>query len=179
MRTAVDPEKVSISLLAEIGHMSVLDFVDYQGHFIALRKSFAKLMENAFIDHDFTAWREERFTQFIKQKRDEELERKQQYPTPYVDYLVEERSRQYALFCREHMDSFITFLLSEIEPPLGNPYYQEIACWRQELRSGAYPALEWREHYDFLHKHLSQTSYDLCGMVMGIYLLMLSVKQRL
>lgn len=164
LRTAVDPEKVSISLLAEIGHMSVLDFVDYQGHFIALRKSFAKLMENAFIDHDFTAWREEHFTQFIKQKRDEELERKQRYPTPYVDYLVEERSRQYALFCREHMDSFITFLLSEIEPPLGNPYYQEIACWRQELRSGAYPALEWREHYDFLHKHLSQTSYDLCEL---------------
>lgn len=164
LRAAVDPERVSISLLSEIGHMSILDFVDCQGHFIALRKSFSKLMENVFIDQDFAAWREEHFTQFLKQKREEEFCRKQRYPTPYVDYLTEERSRQYALFCQKHMDSFIAFLLSDKEPPPDNLYYQEIACWRQELRSGAYRALNWREHYDFLQKRLTHTSYDLCEL---------------
>lgn len=164
LRAAVDPERVSISLLSAIGHMSVLDFVDYQGHFIALRKAFAKLMENIFIDQDFAVWREEHFTDFLKQKREEELARKQRYPTPYVDYLVEERTRQYALFCQRYMDSFIAFLLSDTEIPSDDPYYRELACWRQELRSGAHPALEWREHYEFLHKRLLQTSYDLCEL---------------
>lgn len=158
----VDPSKIDPELLASVASFSLSEFFECQGHYVALRSAFSKIVEDIFTEVDFKEWRKLHFAKFLEVKRKEENERKQRYPTPYVDYLVEEQRAQYQDFRRCYLDRFLAYLLSgqgDIENQ--KAYYEALSVWKRELENGAHQALPWYEHYEFLKQKFSDSSIDL------------------
>lgn len=161
-RMVVDPSKFHSDLMDALGGVSLSSFFDLQGHYVALRHAFSKIVEEMFVENDFKAWRKESFSKLLAEKRKQEKERKQRYPTPYVDYLAEERGRQYTDFQKGNLDLFLAYLLSgEGRGEELVAYYDALDVWRKELAGGAHKALPWYAHYMFLKKHLSHFSVNL------------------
>lgn len=156
-RMVLDPQKLTASLLEEIHEVSLFEFTDCQGHYIALKDAFSKIIEEVFYEIDFKQWRKEYGQEFLDKCRKEELQRKQKYPTPYVDYLLKEKNRQFKEFCSDYLDHFLAFLLFNCEEqPNLHPYYEILATWKEELRQGAHKATPWYQHYQFLTAHMPQ-----------------------
>lgn len=167
-RLLIDSERIPVEIFAEVGSMSLSEFSESQGHYVALRSAFAKIMEEVFYAEDFKTWKKEHFSAFLQAKRQEEQERGQRYPTPYIDYLLEERRAQYRAFSRCHLDQFIVYLLSgKGESAQLAPYYSALAAWRAELLGGAHKALPWYKHYAFLQKRALSFPSDLLQFVLS------------
>ncbi|WP_348663562.1 penicillin-binding transpeptidase domain-containing protein [Chlamydia vaughanii] len=159
---AVDPSRLHPQLLSSVSSLSLSEFFECQGHYIALRSAFSKIVEDIFIEVDFKNWRKEHFAKLLETKRKQENARKQRYPTPYVDYLLEERRAQYQDFRCCYLDNFLVYLLSgRGEAKHLKPYYEALSIWKKELESGAHKALPWHEHYEFLSQRFSGSSIDL------------------
>ncbi|EPP36274.1 penicillin-binding transpeptidase domain-containing protein [Chlamydia avium] len=164
----IDPVRVHPELLTSFDSLSLSTFFDLQGHYIALRSAFSKIMESTFVEVDFKNWRKQSFAKFLEIKRKQEKERKQRYPTPYVDYLLEERRAQYQDFRCCYLDKFLVYLFSDADKEDRlKPYYEVISIWKQELESGAHKALPWYEHYLFLRQHLSYFSSHLLHLFLS------------
>ncbi|MEF9519511.1 penicillin-binding transpeptidase domain-containing protein [Chlamydia crocodili] len=166
-RMVVDPSRFHPELLSSIGSFSLSEFFECQGHYIALRSAFSKIVEDIFSEVDFKEWRKLYFAKFLEVKRKEESDRKQRYPTPYVDYLLEEKRAQYQDFRRCYLDKFLAYLLSgQGETEHLKAYYEVLSIWKGELESGAHKALSWHEHYEFL----KQKSFDSSINLMHLFL---------
>ncbi|WP_201456540.1 penicillin-binding transpeptidase domain-containing protein [Chlamydia sp. 17-3921] len=163
LRLVIDPTKVSPNLFLKIHNLSLLEFAELQGRYIALREAFSKIIEEIFTETEFKTWRHEHFAQFLANKRKEEEIKKQRFPTPYVDYLEKERKKQYWAFRKQYLDSFLAYLISgdPFKKEFLNPYYNTLSLWREELSRGAHKALPWYEHYLFLAEHLTPLSKEL------------------
>lgn len=164
----VDPERIHPELLASFDCLSLSAFFDLQGHYIALRSAFSKIVETMFSEIDFKNWRKQSFAKLLEMKRKQEKERKQRYPTPYVDYLLEEKRKQYQDFRYRYLDAFLVYLFSDVDIVEDlQPYYEALSLWKQELGSGAHKALPWYEHYRFLQQHLSYFSSHLLHLFLS------------
>nr|CRI42815.1 Transpeptidase family protein [Chlamydia pneumoniae] len=162
LRLIVDPERFSPVLPSEVHRLSLSEFTELQGRYVVLRSAFSTILEDAFIEVHFKSWRKSEFPQYLAAKRQEEALRKQRYPTPYVDYLEEEKTRQYKMFCQEHLDTFLAYLFSKTPYKEGlEPYYDILDLWINELDNGAHRALSWHEHYLFLKERVSHLSEHL------------------
>lgn len=167
-RLVVDPARVHPDFLVSFDSLSLSTFFDLQGHYIALRSAFSKIVETTFSEVDFKNWRKQSFAKFLETQRKQEKERKQRYPTPYVDYLLEEKRAQYRDFRCCYLDTFLVYLFSDIEMVKHlQPYYEALAIWKQELERGAHKALPWYEHYRFLNQHLSRFSNHLLHLFLS------------
>ncbi|ANH78498.1 Penicillin-binding protein PBP2 [Candidatus Chlamydia sanziniae] len=161
LRLVVDPSRFQPTLSSSVYSLSLSEFSEFQGHYVVLRAAFSKILESIFNETDFKLWRREHFTQYLVSKRKEEVFKKRRYPTPYVDYLEEQRTSQYQLFREEHLDSFLSYLLDKgsCKEDL-RPYYDILALWKEELAKGAHKALPWYEDYLFLYEHLPHVTQD-------------------
>ncbi|BAE81728.1 cell division related penicillin-binding protein [Chlamydia felis Fe/C-56] len=167
-RMVVDPSKFHPELISSVGTFSLSEFFECQGHYVALRSAFSKIVEDVFAEVDFKEWRKLYFAKFLEVKRREESERKQRYPTPYVDYLLEEKRAQYQDFSRCYLDKFLVFLLSgQGETEYLKAYYESLAVWKEELEGGAHKALPWYGHYEFLKQKFSNCSIDLLHLFLS------------
>lgn len=166
-RLVLDPQKLTPALFEDIHEMSLFDFTDYQGHYIALKDAFSKILEEVFYEVDFKQWRKNHGQDFLEKCRKIELQKKQKYPTPYVDYLLKEKNKQYKEFCNHYLDHLLAFLLFDCERQEHlQAYYDMLASWKDELHQGAHKACSWYPHFSFLTTHLQQGGYsqneDLC-----------------
>ncbi|WP_100934449.1 penicillin-binding transpeptidase domain-containing protein [Candidatus Chlamydia corallus] len=165
LRLIVDPARFSLSLPSNVYRLSLSEFVEIQGRYVVLRSAFASILQDAFNEVHFKSWRKTQFPQYLAVKRQEEALRKQRYPTPYVDYLEEEKTRQYKMFCQEHLDAFLAYLFAKTPCKEGlQSYYDILDLWVKELDGGAHRALSWHEHYLFLKERLPNLSQDLCAL---------------
>lgn len=169
----IDPQKIDAELLEKVHDMTLFEFTDCQGHYIALKDAFSKIIEEVFYEIDFKQWRDTHGTKFLDQKRKEELQRKQKYPTPYVDYLFKEQRKQYRQFCAQYLDHFLNFLLFENEEVYSelHAYYEVLSAWKNELNHGAHKACAWYRHYLFFKSGISSEiinhGSELCCVFRG------------
>ncbi|EPP34556.1 penicillin binding transpeptidase domain protein [Chlamydia ibidis] len=167
-RIVIDPKKFNSDLLEEARGFSLSEFIEYQGRYVALRSAFSKIVEDIFYEVSFKQWREKHFPKLLDEKRREEKARKQRYPTPYIDYLLEEKRSQYREFCKCYLDVFLVYLLTgDRKCEHLQPYYDALALWRQELENGAHKALPWYEHYIFLKQKLTNASLDVYQLLLS------------
>lgn len=167
-RLVIDPARIHPEILTEISQCTLRDFIECQGHYIALRSAFSPVVEDLFMEIDFKQWKQENFSQFLEAKRREEKARNQRCPTPYIDYLNEEKKRQYQEFSKHYLDSCLAYLIKDEVVQLNLlPYYESLAVWKQELASGAHRALSWYTHYAYLKTRFATEPYRLLPVLLG------------
>lgn len=164
LRLAVDPSRGTPELFSQLSSFPLLEFTECQGHYVVFREALSKIVEEIFTEIDFGFWRQENFAQFLSGKRKVENSKKQRYPTPYVDYLEEERKIQYAKFREQYLNAFLAYIISGHCSGGMKSYYEALSVWREELLRGAHKALPWHKHYLYLKEHLASSSYNLPGL---------------
>ncbi|SPN73812.1 Penicillin-binding protein H,penicillin-binding protein 2,penicillin-binding protein 2,Penicillin-binding Protein dimerisation domain [Chlamydia serpentis] len=156
LRLIIDPRRFSSTLPPDVYQLSLSQFAELQGRYVVVRAAFSSILQDVFNEVHFKLWRKTQFPEYLANKRKEEALRRQRYPTPYVDYLEEEKTKQYRAFCQEHLDEFLAYLFAQAPCKDGlQPYYDVLDLWINELDHGAHRALSWYESYVFLKERLS------------------------
>ncbi|QVL57632.1 MAG: hypothetical protein KFB93_00735 [Simkaniaceae bacterium] len=96
--------------LNEVKGMSPTKYRDLSQSYVRIKKEVKERVETLYHERIFPRWRNKHFKAYLKEKREEEKERKT-YAHPYTDYLEEGEKKLFAEFWKKHewkfFDAFI------------------------------------------------------------------------
>ena len=143
-RLLVDRERLDSKIFERIQKLSLGDYRLVSGHFFQVEEAVQEITYALFEETLFADWRQKHFKAYLVSMRKKEKAEKRRYAKPYTDYLHEKKRELFDELWEEHRFQWITlFLTGKGEAP----FRDELAAWAQELGSGAYPALPWRDSY--------------------------------
>lgn len=96
-RLAAKKELFSQALLEAVGKQSLSEYHLMRQAAMRIQKNVKAQMEEFFHDHDFTAWRQAHFKEYLKRKRREEKQ-KHTYTHPYTEYLDQVEKKLFQAF---------------------------------------------------------------------------------
>lgn len=115
-RIAVYSPGFSDELIQSIGHLQIKDYLDVRFSALRAQSTVKELIKDVFHKHDFASWREENQAEFLKEKRQQEAEKKT-YARPYIDYLEQEELSMFASFWRKYGHMLTLYCLRGVETP--------------------------------------------------------------
>lgn len=136
-RLLVDGSRISEGLLLQIEKHSLEKERTIQRAKVQVEAALRTQIFAYFSEVVFPEWRKEQFAQFLEEKRQTEKE-KQQWARPYIDYLNEEKNRQFALFWDSVKNPLLIYFLTK-KKIKADLCYESIDPWIQEFSS--------KEHY--------------------------------
>lgn len=96
--------------LKEVKTISPTNYRELSQSYVRIKKEVKLRVENLYHEKIFPRWRKKHFKSYLKEKREEEKERKT-YAHPYTDYLEEGERKLFAEFWKKHewkfFDAFI------------------------------------------------------------------------
>ncbi|MCB1180920.1 MAG: hypothetical protein KDK55_02720 [Chlamydiia bacterium] len=160
-RMLIDSTKFSPHLLELVGDKSLFAYKEDCQNFHSLSKAVRSLSENHFDADLFKQWKEKNFKAYLKEKREEEKEKKQ-WARPYTDYLARAKEILFEQFWEEVKWESMAFLLTGdlrfLKGETLASYKQILLIWRRELHGGAHQKLNWVSAYFSLSEWFK--SYD-------------------
>jgi len=144
---AVDPTTFTPFLEELFGQMSLTEYRDVTARFSTTMNALKKLVREIYLEHDFKKWREDHFSEFLIQKRQQEKDSHKRYARPYIEYLEYERTERFNTFWDMHQWELIALFLNQEDAPEMSPYSSILGNWTKELDSGAHQGLDWVYHY--------------------------------
>lgn len=152
-RIAVDEKYFSQELTEYFGKLLLSDYREISARFVSVEQGIREIIQTQYLEHDFKAWRETSFTEFLKEKREEEKKEGKKYARPYIDYLDETQKAYFQVFWEENRWKFIGLLLTGEDQGQSDAYTVLLKSWEKELGQGAHLGLPWVFSYNRL-KHL-------------------------
>jgi cell division protein FtsI/penicillin-binding protein 2 len=131
-------ELFSPALLQAIGAQSLSEYHALRQCAMRLQGKIKSHIQELYHDHDFTAWRQTHFKEYLKKKRKEEKEQ-HKYTKPYTEYLDQVEKKLFNAFWEAYRLVFLHTLISETSPiPLQNyphlhPYLAHLRDLRPDL----------------------------------------------
>ncbi|MGB8088876.1 MAG: penicillin-binding transpeptidase domain-containing protein [Candidatus Rhabdochlamydia sp.] len=114
-RLLVNEEAFSSELLQAIGHLKVSDYYILNQLSSQIQHFLLLQAKQWFHELDFSSWREQHFTSFLKQKRQEEKSQKK-WAKPYTEYLDLAEKNLFSIFWEKNrFFLFQSFILEPIE----------------------------------------------------------------
>ncbi|NGX30849.1 MAG: Penicillin-binding protein 2 [Chlamydiae bacterium] len=105
------------------------------------------MVHMTFKETVFAKWREEYFSQFLKEKRQMEKE-KNTYARPFTEYLSKKEQEMFIPFWQEHETACLSsFLLDVPLDPSLKAFEKILHLWKKEIANGAHVALLWVQAY--------------------------------
>ena len=162
-RLVVDHRTIDADLYSALRGTTLGGFRDDQMAKSVVEEALKELVYDLFCEHDFKAWRQEFFAEYLQAKRQEEKE-ESRWARPYLDYLNAEKKLMFAQFWQKHrLELFCAFLLPQ-EPGANDlsHYLETLALWQKELAEGAHKGLVWNESYHALKSSIESLDRTLC-----------------
>lgn len=151
----------SDDLINKIGDMSLSQFWKTTKSFILLEDKLKTVARPIFSELVFKKWREDNQTDFLKQKRDEEKEKKI-YPKPYLDYLDQMENFLFNEFWSQKRVAILTSFLKEdkLADPTLSVYLDALKKIKQKASSAKEKEKPWKKALEFLEKNFSDFDFD-------------------
>ncbi len=155
LRLSSDPEKISDTLLKNIGTQSLTLYRDAQASFATLEDAVRLIARDLYREYDFKPWRAAHQKPFLKEKRAEEKALGIRYARPFLDLLDQKETAMFQSFWQDHRLTLLTLFLTgtahEVSDLLA-PYQRDFIAWHRELSQGAHLSCSWRKAYVKLQK---------------------------
>ncbi|MCH9625705.1 MAG: Peptidoglycan D,D-transpeptidase MrdA [Chlamydiales bacterium] len=153
-RLAVRADAFDAHLCQHFAHLSLEEYREISARFVSVKNAVRLIVKNLFEEHDFRAWREKYFQDFLAEKRKQELQANKKYARPYIEYLDGVHKELFDTFWEENQWDFILLFLTG-QTDLGpTPYLEALSGWFDELKAGAHQGLSWVYHYNLLQTRL-------------------------
>ncbi|NGX57650.1 MAG: Penicillin-binding protein 2 [Chlamydiae bacterium] len=164
-RILVQQEYFTDNLLDQVGNQGFTRYRDLSSAYAVLSYQVKQMSRDLFHEFHFKKWREDNQKAFLKQKREEEIERGS-YAKPYLDYLDTVEREQFALFWERHrLELLTTFLIGR---PTSNPelvpYEDTFYSWHKEISYGAHRGLPWHKQYLLLSDQIEEMDPELAHL---------------
>ena len=114
----IDTKKLNAPHHTLFQSFSLESFFDFQQRLNLLEKNIKDSLKAPFEALIFETWKKNHFKAFLKQKREEELEKKT-WARPYTEYLEKEKNRQFEQFIKKYRLYLNAYALGKI-PVLKN-----------------------------------------------------------
>ncbi len=105
LRLIANGKDFSESHLEMVKHVPLSQYRELTQAFVFLKKEIKERVETLYHDRMFPLWRKKHFKAYLKEKREEEKNRKT-YPHPYTDYLTEAEKTLFSEFWDKHQWKF-------------------------------------------------------------------------
>ncbi|WP_041941620.1 penicillin-binding transpeptidase domain-containing protein [Waddlia chondrophila] len=164
VRIVVDPERISDTLLKEIGSQSLVEYRNAQSAFVLIEETVRQMIWELFREVHFKRWRDLYQKEFLKQKRREEKINKVRYAKPYLDLLEQQELLMFQEFWEQHRYALLATFMTGVsfqDYPEIKPYQEMLASWEKELKGGAHQALSWSRSYWKLHQSVDGLSPEM------------------
>lgn len=112
---AAPQEIFSAALIDALGSQSLSEYNHLRQLSMRLQGKIKTHLQEMYHDHDFTAWRQAHFKEFLKTKRKEEKEQ-HKYAKPYTDYLDQVEKKLFSAFWEAYRLVFLHTLISGTAP---------------------------------------------------------------
>lgn len=113
IRLLIDTRKIQPNCLDFLASINLSQLFSLSQDLAKISPLLEKTLFAPFEKYIFSLWKKEHFKSFLKQKRHDEAFKKT-YAKPYIDYLEEEKKRQYRLFLNKYKKYFIGYLIGKI-----------------------------------------------------------------
>ncbi|MCI5051557.1 MAG: hypothetical protein MRY21_00290 [Simkaniaceae bacterium] len=117
VRLAVPAHLFDEALFESLGSLSISKYRKISNAFQVVKRDLLTHLRHVFHCVEFPKWREEHFADFLKERREEEKE-KRRYNKPYLDYLQICEKKEFAKFARQKMPLLLLELMVRKEDPL-------------------------------------------------------------
>ena len=130
--------------LEEAKGLSPARYRELSQAFVKVKKEVKQRVENLYHERIFPRWRKKHFKAYLKEKREEEKERKT-YAHPYTDYLEEGEKKLFAEFWKEHEWKFFdAFIYGNVATDLElQPFLFHLIVTSKEVEGSLKEALIW------------------------------------
>ncbi|MDN3509499.1 MAG: penicillin-binding transpeptidase domain-containing protein [Candidatus Neptunochlamydia sp.] len=130
--------------LEEAKGLSPAKYRELSQAFVKVKKEVKQRVENLYRERIFPRWRKKHFKAYLKEKREEEKERKT-YAHPYTDYLEEGEKKLFAEFWKEHEWKFFdVFIYGNVATDLElQPFLFHLIVTSKEVEGSLKEALVW------------------------------------
>lgn len=151
----------SDDLIEKIGHLTLSEYWQMTKAILIIEEKLKNIIQPIFSKEVFKKWREENQKDFLKQKREEEKEKKR-YPKPYIDYLDQMESFLFTEFWSQQKHLFITSFLKEdkLADNSLSIYLDALSLQKKELSSSSNPTKKWIRSYEYLKNNFSFLDFD-------------------
>ncbi|MCB1109557.1 MAG: hypothetical protein KDK64_01120 [Chlamydiia bacterium] len=105
LRLLANGKDFSVEELDGVQSLSLSRYRDLTQAFVRVKKEISERVEALYHQRIFPLWRKKHFKAYLKEKREEEKERKT-YPHPYTDYLAEAERKLFKEFWETHQWKF-------------------------------------------------------------------------
>lgn len=113
IKLLIDTKKIKPSCYDLLTTLSLPDFFSLSQNLAQTFKQLEKSLQIPFEKYIFPSWKQTHFKAFLKQKRQEEALKKT-YARPFIDYLDEEKKRQYHFFITKYKKYCTAYLIGKI-----------------------------------------------------------------
>lgn len=151
-KLVVPVDRFSNELLNHIGNLTLTEYKSVSSAHSVLSSAIKEMTRDLFREGEFAEWRKNNETQFLKEKRAFEQEKKM-YAKPYLDYLDSKEEELFKEFWETHRFAITqTLLTGKGGKSLPHNYEAFFQTWRDELNAGAHHSIEWNEPFRKLQK---------------------------
>lgn len=127
LKLQIDTKKFSARSLNFFDKLSLDEFFKLGQNIAILESYLEKSLKKTFDETLFSVWRTTHFKEFLKRKRQEEIQ-KATYARPYTEYLTQEKNRQFKQFLHRYRKYFTAYLLGKLPS-----FKQELSSFKTPL----------------------------------------------
>lgn len=120
---------------------------------VQVEETLKSILYLNFSEKIFSEWRKTHFTKFLEEKREQEKIEKR-WATPYIDYLNQEKKRQFDAFWLQAKEPMLLYLLMG-KKIASNQNYEWLDPWLDTIKSKQCDA-NWLNHYFILQQSLQE-----------------------
>jgi cell division protein FtsI/penicillin-binding protein 2 len=143
IRLAANGDDFSSKKLEFSSHLSLNEYRNLNQAFVLIHKEVQEKVESLYHERIFPLWRKKHFKAYLKEKREEEKEKKT-YPHPYTDYLHEAERKLFTAFWNDHKWNFFdAFIYGNISKDLDlQPFLFHLSLKSKEASGELLSSLE-------------------------------------
>lgn len=143
LRLVANGETLSKRELDEVQNISLNKYRELNQAFVIVKEEILARVKILHHERIFPLWRKKHFKAYLKEKREEEKEKKT-YPHPYTDYLTEALEKLFQEFWNEHCSKFFrAFIKGTFAPDIDlHPFLFHLVLKSKEIEGKTSEALK-------------------------------------